>query len=183
MAVLRFPGARSDDRDRLREAVDRNSGDLLAYFARRANPVEDAADMVGETLLTVWRRIRDLPVKDTEVRMWMFGIARNVLANSLRGTRRQYALAQRLRLELLASDATSTRPAPDEDVELRIAVAQLPPAQHEIVSLVHWDGFALVDAAKIIGIPAATARGRYAAARAALRSTLTVHEPAGDLFR
>lgn len=38
----------------------------------------------------------------------------------------------------------------------------------------HGEGFSLVDAAEIVGIPAATARSRYARAKELLRDALAV---------
>jgi RNA polymerase sigma-70 factor (ECF subfamily) len=38
--------------------------------------------------------------------------------------------------------------------------------------LIHWDGFSIVEAAEILGLNASTVRGRYAAAREALKSAL-----------
>ena len=69
--------------------------DLLRYFQRRVD--QDAADLVAETMLTTWRRRRDLPIDTENTRMWMFGIARNVLANYQRGERRRHSLADTLR--------------------------------------------------------------------------------------
>jgi RNA polymerase sigma-70 factor (ECF subfamily) len=63
---------------RMRTAVEGNGADLLAYFSRRVTPVEDAADLLADTLMAVWRRVADLPADGTGARMWMFGVARRV---------------------------------------------------------------------------------------------------------
>ena len=49
---------------RLTEALRRESPDLLRYFRRRVTEPEDAADLLAETGLTAWRRVRDLPADD-----------------------------------------------------------------------------------------------------------------------
>ena len=59
-----------------------------------------------------------------------------------------------------------------EGVEIHEAIASLPPAQAELVRLVHWDGLSLVDAAEVMGIGASTARSRYASAKQNLRRAL-----------
>jgi DNA-directed RNA polymerase specialized sigma24 family protein len=61
---------------------------------------EDAADVVAETFLVAWRRIDDLP-PGREGRLWLYGVARRVCANHLRGVRRRHRLAERLREELM----------------------------------------------------------------------------------
>src|SRR5690606_16892409 len=68
-----------DRRARVERAVQEHAPALLSYFARRAVQREDAADLLAETLLVLWRRSRSLPDADDEIRPWMFGIARNVL--------------------------------------------------------------------------------------------------------
>lgn len=153
--------------DRLRTLVEQTAPDLLAYFRRRVTPEHDAADLVGETLLTVWRRIADLPRDDEKARMWMFGVARNVLANHRRGRGRQLALAERLRGELAVVTASV------DFSDVREAVDSLPEAQRELILLVHGDDFSIADAAKLTKTNASTARTRYATALATLRGALS----------
>jgi RNA polymerase sigma-70 factor (ECF subfamily) len=57
------------------------------------------------------------------------------------------------------------------------AVAALPDELAELVRLVHWDGFRLVEAAELIGISASTARGRYARARELLYRSIRPPTP------
>jgi RNA polymerase sigma-70 factor (ECF subfamily) len=153
---------------RIAALVERESPGLLAYFQRRVEVREDAADLVGETLLVLWRRSAAIPADDTEARMWVYGAARRVLATHRRGGRRRLALADRLRRELAAVDAH-----PDELAqEVRAAVRGLPTADRELVGLVHWEGFTLAEAGRIIGIRPGTARMRYARARRRLAEAL-----------
>lgn len=146
-----------------------SSADLLAYFERRVEHREDAADLLGETMLTAWRRVDRLPEDDERRRMWLFTIAANVLANHRRSSRRRLALADRLRGCLTASAAT---PDVGEAHAVRDAVLRLADAQREIVMLVHWDGFTIAEAAEILQVNASTARNRYAAAKVMLHRML-----------
>ena len=50
----------------------------------------------GSTFLTAWRRLDEMP-PDPETRLWLYGVARRVLANHHRGEHRRSALAERLR--------------------------------------------------------------------------------------
>lgn len=45
----------------LLHALDATSADLLGYLERRVAVREDAADLLAETALHAWRRVRDLP--------------------------------------------------------------------------------------------------------------------------
>jgi RNA polymerase sigma-70 factor (ECF subfamily) len=160
------PEQTADFRGALRQAAD----DLLAYFERRVSVRDDAADLLGETMLQAWRRSQALPPTPERQRMWLFTIAANVLANHRRSARRRTALADRVRQQL----ATSTVPDHTEADAVRDAVLRLRPAQRDLVMLVHWDGFSIVEAAEILGLNASTARSRYAAARDTLRVALSL---------
>jgi RNA polymerase sigma factor (sigma-70 family) len=153
--------------DHLRRLVEANRTDILSFLIRRVASSDDAADLFGETLLVIWRRVRDVPANDTEARMWMFGIAKGVLLNYDRGQRRQLALADRLRDELSAA-APPADPSPVRD-----AIAELPESLREVIRLIHWDGFSQVEVGQILGIPSSTVRTRYATARGLLHATLS----------
>lgn len=165
----------SDD-EKVARLVDRERDALLAYFERRVTVRADAADLVGEALLVIWRRSADLPHDDADARMWLYGVARRVLATHRRGRGRQRALADRLRGELAVSgddrDELSSR--------VRDAVRDLAERDRELVGLIHWEGFALTEAASILGIRAGAARMRYARARARLARALGVESRAGQ---
>ena len=150
-------------------AVETNSEDLLAYFERRIDRHEEAADLLAEVLHIAWRRHRICPDDKVRARMWLYKIAANVLANHRRAARRRTALADRLREHL----ATTGRDGPSEmSAAVADAVRALPSEHRELVALVHWDGFSIAEAAEILGVGASTARSRYAVAKASLRRRL-----------
>jgi RNA polymerase sigma-70 factor (ECF subfamily) len=158
--------------ERVARLVERDGGRVLDYFIRRTASADDAADLLGETLLVVWRKERAVPADPTEARMWLFGVARKVLLGQYRSARRRAALSDRLALEL-AVDAPRDDQLGDE---LRSLIAKLHPTDQEIVRLVYWDGFSLAEAAVILKMPAATVRSRHARARARLREELDTAE-------
>ncbi|KRC62650.1 hypothetical protein ASE14_02135 [Agromyces sp. Root81] len=158
----------------LTSALRANSSDLLAYFERRTEPRADAADLLSDTMIVAWKRVDRLPADETDARKWLFGIASRVLSASHRASRRRHAAVERLRDEL--TRARLVTPSEVESLEesehIRAAIARLPRQLQELVRLVHWDGFSLVDAATVTGTPASTARSRYARARELLRDHL-----------
>lgn len=154
---------------RVTDAIAANSIDLLAYFERRVG-AEDAADLLAETMMTVWRRAADLPRESEQARMWLFVVARNLLSNAERGERRRWRLANRLRA-MLGPDES---PSAEAGADVRDAVARLDRELAELVRLVHWDGFSVAEAGELLGIPPSTARSRYARAKQELRAALGV---------
>ncbi|MGV8885307.1 MAG: RNA polymerase sigma factor [Microbacteriaceae bacterium] len=138
---------------------------LLSYFERRVIPREEAADCLSETLLVLWRTVDRLPLGEEDLRAFSYGVARNVLANHRRGAVRKIALANRLR-QLLEPEAPDQRSI----LEATELLAGLKNRDRELVILVVLDGFSLNAAAAHLRIKPATARARYARARAALRT-------------
>ncbi|WDH77406.1 RNA polymerase sigma factor [Microbacterium esteraromaticum] len=154
-----------------------NAADLLSYFGRRAQVPADAADLLSETFVVAWRRGDRMPVEPEQARMWLFGVARRVLANAARGAARQSDLTDKLRahLEALPSEHVGA-----ESLDIRTALDAIPDNQSELVRLVLWDGFTLPEAATIVGISESTARGRYQRARIQLRELLHEHQFEGN---
>lgn len=122
---------------------------VLAYALRRA-PAEEAADIVADTFLTAWRRLDTLP---EDPALWLFGVARNVVANHRRSLRRREAL--RTRVEGDASRGPLVAPDPADQVEARMAVRsalrRLSERDREALMLVAWDGLDAASAAAAMG--------------------------------
>ena len=82
-------GMRKIERQQQFEAVyTANFGPILGYVLRRTRNGDDAADVVAETFLTAWRRFDEVPPGE-RARLWLYGVARRVLANHHRGVRRR----------------------------------------------------------------------------------------------
>lgn len=155
---------------RITTALSESSTDLLAYLQRRVG-VDEAPDLLGETMVVAWRRVDALPRDPEQARMWLFGIARNTLLNHTRGERRRWALANRIR-DRSVTEVVS--PAADHGFEIRDAIARLDLDLAELIQLVHWERMTISQAAGLLGIPDSTARTRYARAKEQLRAALRV---------
>ncbi len=149
---------------------------ILAYALRRVEGPEDAADVVAETFLVAWRRLDEVP-NDARARLWLFGVARRVIANRHRAERRRTRLGERL-AEALRTDL-STQPAPaGEAAELLRAMAGLGDDDRELLLLVSWEELSPGEAAKVLGISSLAARSRLHRARRRLRALLEQEESA-----
>jgi RNA polymerase sigma-70 factor (ECF subfamily) len=148
--------------------VEREAPGVLDYFGRRVAHA-DAADLLGETLVVVWRRAGSIPSDETRARMWLYGVARRVLSGHRRSAVRRTALAERLRLELAIDNRE-----PDDALRdaVREQIAALPELDREIIGLVYWEGFTLAEVAGILSMRQATVRSRHARAREKLRLAL-----------
>lgn len=144
--------------------------ELLRYFGRRVPTAEDAADCLGETMIVLWRRRTAVPLEPEPARRYAYGVAANVLRESLRGRARQFALTERL-----VADYDITRDGVvegDADSDLTRALSALRPLDRELVLLVAWEGFGVGEAGAILGLSDQASRARYSRARARLRRSL-----------
>ncbi|WP_406316406.1 RNA polymerase sigma factor [Streptosporangium sp. NBC_01639] len=154
-------------RDRFEAVYDAYYPAIHQYAARRTGSPDDTADVISETFLTAWRRIGDVP-EGEEALLWLYGVARRVLANQQRGASRRAVLAERLRAEL-ATD----RPLRPVDLEhVRAAFDQLPERDREVLALACWEGLTSERIAKVVGCTAIAARTRLHRARKRLASAL-----------
>ena len=159
---------------------------IFGYALRRTASPDDAADILAETFLTAWRRLDDLPAGD-DARMWLYGVARRVLANYHRGERRRSALADRLHAELPGSYAPPE--FDDESARIAEAMRRLPPRQQELLALNAWEGLDCGEIATVLGCSRNAVRIRLFRARRRLSAELASapesrtrqHVPHGDL--
>ena len=148
---------------------------VLAYAVRRSADPQDGADVVAETFLVLWRRLDQVPTGE-QARLWLYGVARHVVANQRRSERRRGLLAERLRRELPA--ALETVPAPAAGaVALASALAELGPEDQEILRLSAWEELGPSEIATVLGIGHVAARSRLHRARHRLRAVLRAAEP------
>jgi RNA polymerase sigma-70 factor, ECF subfamily len=163
------PAGMSERQARFESLYAANHGPILGYALRRTASPDDAADILAETFLAAWRRLDELPSGD-DGRLWLYGVARRVLANHYRGERRRSALADRLRAEL-----TSSYVPPEFDGEsARVAAAlrRLPERQRELLALNAWEGLDYGEIAVVLGCSRNAVRIRLHRARAALAAGL-----------
>jgi RNA polymerase sigma factor (sigma-70 family) len=138
---------------------------VLGYALRRTASADDAADILAETFLVAWRKLDQVP-SGPEARLWLYGVARNALANHYRGERRRTALAARLGTEL----AQCYLPLEYDGESARIAAAlrRLPEAQREVLTLSAWEGLDYGQIATVLGCSRNAVRIRFHRARTRL---------------
>jgi RNA polymerase sigma-70 factor (ECF subfamily) len=139
-------------------------------FCRRRCDAQTAADGLAETFLVAWRRIDEVPDGDAALG-WLYGVARRVLANEFRRTRRSLQLVTRLRADGSAPDPTPEVVVvrQERDRVMLAALAQLRPQDQEVLRLAWWEELPHTEIAYILGCShnAATLRVHRAARRVA----------------
>jgi RNA polymerase sigma-70 factor, ECF subfamily len=164
--------ARTSKEDQFRSIYERAFPPILNYVRRRLPSGERGElDVTSEIFAVVWRRIEDVPPAPEDL-LWIYGVARNVVARFHREESRRLRLRTRIQAEPLArSDPTGT----EELNELvRSAVARLPATDREAIRLAHWEGLHHDEIATVLGVTPNAVELRLRRARARLRRDLAV---------
>jgi RNA polymerase sigma factor (sigma-70 family) len=163
-AALRYPhpGGQDERQRRFEDVYAANCAPILGYVLRRTDNPDDAADVIAETFLTAWRRIDAVPPGD-QARLWLYGVARRVLANHHRGERRRIAANDRLRVQLAARCQPPEYTG--ELAEIADAFRSLPEPDRELLALVGWEGLDHGQIAAVLGCSRNAVRIRLHRAR------------------
>lgn len=121
---------------------------ILGYALRRCHSPEDAADVVAETFAIAWRRIDDVPPGE-QARLWLYGVARNVLANHRRGSARRADLSAALAAQFAGRYERGPEDGGDTETILR-TLRELPATDRELLTLVAWEGLDHAEIAEVL---------------------------------
>ena len=134
-------------------------GAVYAYAARRIGR-DEAADVAAEVFTVAWRKIRSVP---EEPLPWLYGVARRVVANHLRGALRRARLGERM-----AAQPRLRREGHASDLEE--AMASLSDADREVLMLAAWEGLGPAELGRVLGCSTNAATVRLHRARARLEA-------------
>jgi RNA polymerase sigma-70 factor, ECF subfamily len=189
-ADLVLDRARAGDADAFRELTDPFRRELQVHCYRILGSVQDAEDMVQETLFAAWRALEQFEGR-ASVRAWLYRIATNRCLNVLRGRRRgprevpamaeppnPTRLSEPIWLEpypdVLLEGIVDAAPGPDARYETREAVGlafvaalqHLPPRQRAVLVLRDVLGFRGDEVADMLETSQAAVKAALQRARA-----------------
>jgi RNA polymerase sigma-70 factor (ECF subfamily) len=193
--------ARAGDGDAFRALTDPYRRELQVHCYRTLGSVQDAEDLVQETLLAAWRGL-DRFEERSSLRAWLYRIATNRCLNALRGKSRRPREVQTAAVglpeptqhgepvwlqpypDVLLDDVPDHAPGPESRYEAResielafiVALQYLPPWQRAVLVLRDVLGYRTNEAAGMLDTTEASVKGTLQRARATLRT----HAPAGD---
>jgi RNA polymerase sigma-70 factor (ECF subfamily) len=145
-----------------------HAAEVLAYALRRTD-AGTAEDVVSEVFLIAARKLDRIPERDPQ--LWLYGIARRVLANHRRGLRRRAALTTAL------GDLQRGRVQPSATAEAPLleALAALRPADREVLMLTAWEGLDACAVAVVLDCSPHAIHARLHRARARLHAAIARH--------
>jgi RNA polymerase sigma factor (sigma-70 family) len=164
--------ARDDARAVFEQLFRDTRSDLLAYIVRRSQSAEDAADVLAETYLVAWRRLEAIPAGE-RARLWLFGVARNLLLKGASRRRSRHALVERLAGELRNAQRAKASVDDHRSAGLAAALASLSERDREILTLTAWEGLTPKQIAAVMGTSVNIVRVRLHRARTRLKRDLS----------
>jgi len=161
-----------------RAFYDRHVGRVHAFMLRRTSDAGSAFELTAETFAEAWLSRGRFVDRGEGAAPWLFGIARNVIAASVRDHQVRQQARRRLGLDAAANVA-----APDDhwldglDDALREAVDDLPETQREAVEMRVLNDAGYPDIAATLDITEGAARVRVHRGLSALRARLSPTAP------
>lgn len=163
-------------RQRFTELYERHYPQVFAYAVSRAGR-QLADDVVSEAFLIAWRRLGDVPVPALP---WLLAVARNVALSQFRAADRQRSVAAEMGawtsdLAVAAGAGDVTTDVAEQVTERLVmltALASLPEADRELLTLLAWHGLTPGQAARVTGCSAATLFVRLHRARRRLQEAV-----------
>ncbi|MBR7836498.1 SigE family RNA polymerase sigma factor [Actinospica durhamensis] len=156
------------------------------YFAARQTWLRGVAYMLCQD----WHRADDL-LQTTAMRLYarwpradrienLDAYARKILVNTFLAEQRS-PWWKRVIPHWENTDGAVEAPDPSDALDLRAALAALPPRQRATVILRYYDELSVLEVAEILGCAPGTVKSQTARALTALRRTLTDEDAAADL--
>jgi len=154
---------------------------LFAYYAPRVKGYllrlgmsqAEAEEVSQEVMVAVWRKAGSFDRSQASVATWIFRIARNRRIDAFRRDQRAVLDANDpiFHPEPTAA-ADQVAVAAEREAELRIAVAELPPEQRDLVRVAFYEDLSHSQVAERTGLPLGTVKSRLRLAFAKLKLRL-----------
>lgn len=129
---------------------DRNHKQVYAYFVRMTNDTEASRDLTQNVFLKILKYSHSWK-EDKVFAYWLFRIARNVLVDYYRGSKKFFALEEEEKVASMdKSDSIKAMEAKESYDFLLEAMAQLSPAYREVIELNRFQGFSYKEIAATI---------------------------------
>ena len=151
--------------------------ELTVYLFALCQNAELAEDLVQETFL---KALLCFPHGHTNVRAWLYAVARNLCINYLKKERRQFPLEEAGELPAGGLSLSDRLIREEEIRELLKGLSLLSPEKREILTLYYFSGMPQKDIAGLLNLSPEAVRVQSFRARQELKHFLEVHhEEAG----
>jgi RNA polymerase sigma-70 factor (ECF subfamily) len=153
------------------ELYDRYSAMLYGIISRIVGDEEDAANLLQDCFVKIWRNIGAFDPTKGRFATWLINVARNTAIDF---TRSKYFSQKRKNqnLDFLVGSETARSVAyfAEDTLGLRQLVDKLTPVCRQVIEWMYFDGFTQQEIADKFGIPLGTVKSRTRLALKELRS-------------
>ncbi len=163
----------SPQTDSFEDLFKANFEDLWRFARRRTDSAAEADDVVSQVFAVAWRRRVDVP--DSAERLWLFGVARNVLANERRSRARQHRLTLRL-----AANHKSVLETFEPAEAQALSLESLTDDEFQAVQLRYWDDLSVTEIAELLGCTPNAVSMRLSKARRRILSGIAQTDALGN---
>jgi RNA polymerase sigma factor (sigma-70 family) len=184
---------KADAKDRFASLVERVASardrtafiELFDYFAPRINAYllrlgmkqGMAEDLAQDVMLTLWQKAHLFDPSKSALSTWLFRVARNKRIDFLRRDRSALIDPHDPVFQPSAPEgADVTMDATARDERVRLAMAELPAEQLELIRLAFFDGLSHSEIAERSSLPLGTVKSRIRLAFARLRKVISADE-------
>ncbi len=177
---MRRPGDRQDAEESFRFLFERYHQPLQRFFARKGFPPEDALDLTQETLLGIYKGVRDFRY-EARFETWLYRVATTTYLKRLRTG----SAVKRSGIETSYDDMAPAQepPAPSEDQlenvldderrqEMREAIEELPEKMRKALTLRIYQELSYREIATVMKLKINTVKAHLFQAKEKLREKL-----------
>jgi RNA polymerase sigma-70 factor (ECF subfamily) len=162
---------RAGDSDALRTLYERYGAIVFGMTFRLLGDRQAAEECTQDVFVSAWRSAHGYRPERAQVSTWLLAIARNrAIDAARRRAARPVAPHEDVWSTDEAPDVSEQITAADEAERVAAAMAELPDAQREVLSLAYFDGLSHSEVAERLGLPVGTVKGRIRLALDRLRA-------------
>jgi RNA polymerase sigma factor (sigma-70 family) len=149
---------------------DNYSGALYGMVLKNVSNTDEAADLLQEVFVKIYKNIDSYDEKKGKLFTWMINICRNTCIDHLRSASHSKDLKnQNIDLSVNEINRSNNVEQAVEQIGLANLVNKLPDNQSELIELVYFKGYTQEEASKALNIPLGTVKTRVRTAIITLR--------------
>ena len=174
-ALLAGQVAAQRDRQAFIQLFDHFAPRINAYLQRLGMKQGLAEDLAQEVMLTLWQKAHLFDPSKSSLSTWLFRVARNRRIDALRRDRSGLIDPHDpMFLPPAPEPADTGMDAAQRDARIRIAMADLPGEQLDLIRLAFFDGLSHTEISERTGQPLGTVKSRIRLAFARLRKAISL---------
>jgi RNA polymerase sigma-70 factor (ECF subfamily) len=151
------------------ELIRRHRGSLVALIRRLVADLDEAEDLLQETLVHSWLNIANVRKPERD-QAWLLQVARNLCRDYHKSAERRVRPTEQAELANYLNRYGWAAPPDPIAMEVREATRSLSPAEREAIQLFYAQGFTIKEICAHTQSPAGTVKSRLFTARHHLRS-------------